>query len=338
MSGRTATTSFRGRWGLAGVAAAGALALALVESPFYLDMLFWILLWAAMAGAWNVVGGYAGQFSLGHGAFFGIGAYTSTLLYLTFGLTPWAGALAGGCVAAVCGVVVGVVCLRLRGPFFALATFALAELLRVVALYWRDLTGGAEGLILPFEPSWRTLMFRSKVPYGVVALGFLLLVSGLALLLEHSRVGLLLEAIREDEDAARSVGVRALRWKLGAAALSAFLAALGGTIYAHYLHVIEPDNVFGWEHSVQFALISIIGGMASWQGPILGSLVLTPLAIVLRGWFGGGYPGLHLAVYGPILILSVLFVPEGIVPWLARRLALARTRRRERLSFVEKSS
>lgn len=323
-------------WLLAGIAVAGAFALAVVESPFYLDMLFWVLLWAALAGAWNIVGGYAGQLSLGHGAFFGLGAYTSTLVYLTFGVSPWIAALLGGCVAAASGVVVGVVCLRLRGPFFALATFSLSELLRVLALYWRSLTGGAEGLILPFAPGWRTLMFQGKVPYGVAALGFLVLVTGVALALQHSRAGLLLEAIREDEDAARSVGVRVLRWKLAATALSAFLAAQGGTLYAHYLHVIEPDSVFGWEHSVQFALITIIGGMATWQGPIVGSLFLTPLAIVLRGWFGGAYPGLHLAVYGPIVIASVLFLPEGIVPWAGRRLAEVRTRWLSRLAFAEK--
>lgn len=321
---------------LSGVGAVGAGVLLTAPNAFYQDIVFWIMFWAGLAGAWNLVGGYVGQFSLGHAAFFGIGAYTSTLLYLTFGLSPWLGALAGGSLAALVGLAIAVVCLRLRGPFFALATLALAELLHILALYWRSLTRGAEGLTLRFAPSFQALMFETKIGYGAVALGFLIIVTGVALVLERSRVGLLLQALREDEDAARSVGVRVLRWKVVAAGLSAFFTALGGTLYAQYLQVIEPETVFTWEVSVQLALIAIIGGTAAWQGPIVGSLFLTPLAIGLRAWLGGSYAGLHLVVYGPILILSVLFMPEGLVPRTTEWFGMRRIRRQARLPLAER--
>jgi len=309
---------------LLGVGAAFAFG---VASPFWLDLVFWVVFWAALAQAWNIVGGYVGQLSLGHTAFFGIGAYTSTLADLHWDLTPWLGSLLGAALAAAVGLVVAVVCLRLRGPFFALATLALAELLLITAIQWRDLTEGAEGLTLPFSPGLGNLMFETKTGFCLYALGLFALVSAVAIAIEHTRIGLLLHAIRNDEDGARSVGVRVLRWKVAAAAVSAGLTALCGTLYAQYLQVIEPSTVFNWEISVQLALLAIIGGRGTWTGAIVGSLFLTPLAIGLRAWLGSSHAGLHLVVYGPVLILSVLFIPEGIMPWVATRWHTARARR-----------
>lgn len=312
----------------AGLLAVGVAFAVGLSNPFWLDLVFWICFWAALAQAWNIVGGYVGQLSLGHTAFFGIGAYASTLANLHWDLTPWLGSILGAAIAAVVGLVVAIVCLRLRGPFFALATLALAELLLITAIQWRDLTEGAEGLTLPFEPSLGNLMFETKTGFCLYALGLLALVSAVALAIEHTRVGLLLHAIRNDEDGARSVGVRVLRWKVAAAAVSAGLTALGGTLYAQYLQVIEPSTIFTWEISVQLALLAIIGGRGTWLGAIVGSLFLTPLAIGLRAWLGSSHSGLHLVVYGPVLILSVLFIPEGIVPRLSQWLRARRGRRR----------
>ena len=310
-----------------GLLALGAGALFAISSSFWLDLVFWICFWAALAQAWNIVGGYVGQLSLGHTAFFGLGAYTSTLATLRWDLTPWLGGLMGALIVAAVGFAVALVCLRLRGPFFALATLALAELLLIVAVQWRALTEGSEGLTLPFRPGLANLMFETKAGFGLYALGLLALVTAVTLLVEHTRVGLLLQAIKNDEDAARSVGVRVLRWKVTAAAVSAALTALGGTLYAQYLQVIEPSSVFNWEVSVQLALIAIIGGWGNWLGAIVGSVFLTPLAIGLRAWLGGSYAGLHLVVYGPILIVSVLFIPEGVVPWASEWMRSRRARR-----------
>ncbi len=291
-----------------------------IRQPFYLNILVMTLFYAAASSAWNLVGGYAGQLSLGHAAFFGIGAYTSTLLYLNFDISPWLGLLIGGALAAAFAIGISYPCFRLRGPFFALSTIAFAEVMRILSLHFRDITKGGVGLMIPFKPGLANFLFRDKAVYAFIAYAFLLLMTGMALLIERSRAGYYLAALRDDEDAAEATGVNTSRYKLVVTMISAFFTAVAGTFYAQYLAFIDPDIVFSIHLSIQLAMISIIGGMGTIIGPILGSFILTPLDAFLRGWLGGLYAGLGFIVYGLILIFVVIYLPDGIIKWLRQSL------------------
>jgi branched-chain amino acid transport system permease protein len=283
------------------------------SSDYHLDMLVQIYMWAAAATAWNILGGYAGQFSLGHAAFFGIGAYASSLLFLAFGLTPWLGMLAGAASAGLFALLIGYLSIRLRGPFFTLATIAMAEVLQISAVHWRGLTGGSEGLSLPFAADVANFTFDGRRPYAFVALGFLAFALAVCFAIERSRLGYYLVAIREEEDAARALGVPVLRVKLVAAVVSAALTALVGTYYAQYVLWIEPAHTFSLDVSVQLALMVIIGGLGTLLGPAIGAALMIPLNMFLRAWLGASVSGLYLVFYGLVLVLVVLFAPQGLV-------------------------
>jgi branched-chain amino acid transport system permease protein len=298
-----------------------ALAAALVlgpplVSPYVLHILVLVLFFAFLGVAWNLLGGYAGQFSFGHAAFFGIGAYTSTLLLVRFGLSPWLGFLAGGALAAVFGCFAGYLAFRygLRGPYFALVTLAFAEMLRLVALNW-TVVGGPMGILIPLpragDALWR-LQFPDKLPYYYLMLALLGLALWLNRTIEHARLGHVLAAIRENEDAAEASGVDTLAAKLWAMAFSAFLTALGGTFYAQYFSFIDPTLAFGPAVSVEILLRPIVGGPGTLIGPVLGSLVLTPLSELTRRLIRGR-PGLDVMVYGAVLVAVVTFLPGGLV-------------------------
>jgi len=283
-----------------------------IDNPYYLDTLITILLWAGLAGAWNISGGYAGQLSLGHGAFFGIGAYTSTVLLLTSDLSPFVGMFAGASLAMLVAIGIGAVCFRLKGPFFVLATLAFGEVAHIAAINWRSITGGANGLQIPYDAGWLNFTFLSEKPYVYIAFLYLIIVYASNKYMEHSRLGYQLAGIREDEEAARSLGVNSWRAKLLALGISAFLTALGGTFYAQYIQIIDPDSTFSWTVSIQPALLTIVGGLGTAAGPILGSIIMIPMSQVIRVQLGGTYSGAHLAVYGVILIAIVLFLPRGL--------------------------
>jgi branched-chain amino acid transport system permease protein len=277
-----------------------------------------ILFWALAASAWNIAGGYAGQFSLGHAAFLGIGAYSSTLLKVHYGMSPWAGMVVGGVIAALFAAALGYLTLRLRGPFFVLVTIAFAEVLRIVAVYWSGLTHGSEGISIPFEPGFANMMFPGRLTYLYIVLGALFVVFLIADSLRRSRLGYHMAAMREDEDAAETLGVDTIRVKLVSIALSAFFTAVAGTLYAQYILFIEPATVLGINFSIQVALISIIGGMGTSVGPILGSLLMTPLGEILRAYFADSAQGLQLIIYGTLLIVIVIFMPRGLAAVAAR--------------------
>jgi branched-chain amino acid transport system permease protein len=305
------------------MARAGWVAAALVAvaappfaSPYVVHILVLVAFFAFLGTAWNILGGYAGQFSFGHAAFFGIGAYTSTLLLVRADVSPWLGLVAGGLLAATFGCFAGYLAFRygLRGPYFALVTLAFAEMLRLVAVNW-PATGGPLGLLIPLPrggDSWWRLQFREKLPYYYVMLALLALVLWLARRLERSRLGYTLAAIRENEDAAEASGVDTLRTKLAAMALSAFLTALGGSFYAQYYGFIDPTLAFGVAVSVEILLRPIVGGPGTLTGPLLGSLVLTPLSELTR-WAIRGRPGVDVMIYGAILVLVITFLPRGLV-------------------------
>jgi branched-chain amino acid transport system permease protein len=296
----------------------------LIRNDFYLDGLILIFIWGAFAGAWNILAGYAGMVSLGHNAFFGIGAYTSTLLLLHFGLTPWIGMIVGGLVALCVGLILGVVCFRLRSHYFALATLAFGEVGSILAVNWRSLTGGSEGLALPIQPSVYLFSFSSKLPYVYIGLFFFLVVIAVSYAIEHSRLGYYLTAFRENEDAARALGVRTGQVRLIAMALSSFLSAIIGTFYAQYVVFIDPTSVMRIQISVQVALFAIVGGIGTALGPAIGAVIFVPITILLRAKMGTSLPGLHVVIYGIILVLVLLYMPQGISAKLKERIPILR--------------
>jgi branched-chain amino acid transport system permease protein len=290
-----------------------ALVIGFVRNPFYLDVLIMILLWAMLASSWNIAGGYAGMFSLGHGAFIGIGAYMSSMLFIHFKLSPWIGMLIGAIAAGIIASFLGTICGRLKGHYFALATIAFVELINIAGVQLKELTRGSEGLSIPFHAGLANFMFESKVTYAYIGLIFVALFYFLSLALERSKLGYYLVAMREDEDAAKSLSINTPRIKMISIGISGFLAAIGGTFYAQYILFIEPDTVLSFNFSVQVALVTIVGGMGTALGPVIGSFLLTPLSMLLRAYLGGGLAGLHIVIYGFLLIIVVFFIPAGIV-------------------------
>lgn len=282
-----------------------------ITSPYYRDWLISSYIWAGTACAWNIIGGYAGQLSIGHAAFFGIGAYSTTLLSLNFGISPWIGMILGGIISAVTAAVVGIATLRLKGTFFVLATIAFTEVVRLMAIAWRDLTRGSLGISLDFKPSFLNMMWQDKFPYVCVSFAFMLLIYVICRIIESNKFGYFLVAIREDQDAAQSLGVNTAKYKTLAFMLSAFLTSMGGSIYSLYILYIDPDFVFGIMISVQLLLIAIVGGRSSALGPILGAVIVVPLGSFLRGQLST-ISGLHGFLYGLALTVVIIFAPDGI--------------------------
>jgi branched-chain amino acid transport system permease protein len=304
--------------------AVAGLAPLVVRDAFLLDGLVLILIWGASAAAWNVAGGYAGQVSLGHSAFFGLGAYASALLATRWELSPWLGLVVGALVATTVGLVIGYLSNRLRGPYFVLATIAFSQVLLIVGSRWRGFTAGSEGIPVPFRPGFWTLGIADKRVWVWIVLTLAVLVYLVQLYLERSRRGYQLAAVREDEDAALSLGVPARQLKVAAIAVSAALTAACGALWAQYVGFVDPFYVFSVDLSVRFALAAIIGGLGTALGPFLGSALVTAVETYLRAQFGGigaGLVGIYLIIYGVVLILVVRFVPGGLTGWIAARLA-----------------
>jgi branched-chain amino acid transport system permease protein len=310
----------RRRWGALVVFGLAALIPLGVHDAFFLDSLVLILLWGALSAAWNVAGGYAGQVSLGHSAFFGIGAYAAALLSTRWQQSPWLGLVLGVVVSLAAGAVIGYLSNRLRGPYFALSTIAFSQVLLIVASRWRAFTAGSEGIPVPFRPGFLTLGL-GHVAWVYVALVVALVYYGLSVYFERSRIGYQLAGVREDEDAAEALGIASRRLKIFAVVLSAALTSVCGTLWAQYVGFVDPFYVFSVDLSIRFALNTIIGGMGTALGPWLGSLLITSLETYLRATFAGvktGFTGTYLIIYGCVLILVVRFVPEGLAGVAAR--------------------
>jgi branched-chain amino acid transport system permease protein len=297
--------------------AVGILAPLTVRDNYFLDTISLILLWGAMAGAWNIAGGFAGQVSLGHAAFFGLGAYLVALPQIYWGWSAWFGLLLGAGLSAATGLIVGYLSNRLRGPYFALGTIALSQVLLIVFSRWREVTRGGEGVPIPFRPGLENLAFVGKAPWVYVMLVYLLVVFAVALYFERGRFGYLLAAVREDEDAAEALGIDTRRLKVVAIVVSALLTAVGGALWAQSVGFVDPFYVFSIDISVKLALVAIIGGMGRSIGPLVGSVLIISTESYLRATLSGpqaGQTGLYLIIYGLILILVVRFLPQGLAP------------------------
>lgn len=295
-----------------------ALAAPLFFDPrgYSIRVLCMIFLFAAMAQSWNIVGGLANQTSLGHAAFFGIGAYTSTLLQLKLGVSPWLGLIVGMVLAACVAGLLAIPTLKLAGHYFALATLAFAEVMRIIANSFGGLTGGPQGLSIPYNPEggFASFQFSSTVSHYYVMLAAFVLISGVLWAMKTSAFGYRLRAVRENEDAAEVAGVNTFRTKLTALMISAALTALCGTLFAQFNFFFDPDSVFGSAGiSIRMALIAIIGGIGSLAGPLLGALFLLPLEELINATLSSRSAGLSQLIYGVILIVVILVKPAGFV-------------------------
>jgi len=291
--------------------AVGALTWAL-DSGVWLTFVMLTLYAALLAQAWNLLGGSGGQFSFGHALFFGCGAYVQAIAQLQGGLNAWVALALAVAVAGAVGLAVGAVTFRygLKGSYFALVTLAFAEVFRILALSV-GFTGGGVGLMLPLAESVANLQFASRKGYIAVVLGFVVAALLVTAWLRHSRFGAQLQAVRDNEDAARAVGVDPYRTKLGAITLSGAFMGAAGAFYLQVFQYIDPAIAFGPHVSVEALVGAIVGGMGTLWGPVLGAFVLHLLADLTRNLFGQ-LPGLNMVIYGTVLVLIVMFLPRGL--------------------------
>jgi branched-chain amino acid transport system permease protein len=294
-----------------------------VSSPTYLQIMILLYFYAYLTTSWNLVGGFAGVLPLGHSAFVGVGAYTSTILYLHYGLSPWLGMIVGGVLAALVGVMIGKPTFKMRGAYFALSTIAFAEGLRVMVENINQLgpftINGPRGLLIPLVGnSLVKYQFLKKEPYYYILLIMLLLVLALTYVVSRRKMGYYLAAGGEEPEAAESLGVNVARYKLMAMAMSCFLTALAGTFYAQLMLYFYPKGILGLDLSFELAFIALIGGRGTIAGPILGAFLLRPLNEFTRIYLSGYLPGLHLVIFGLILILVMIYQPRGLQEPLSR--------------------
>ena len=300
--------------GLGGIALVLLVLPQVVTSHFYVDIFIRVLLFAFIGVAWNLMGGYAKQLSLGHAAYFGLGAYTSTLLQINYDVSPWIGMIAGGGVAMLASLPIGALCFRLKGPYFAISTIAMAEVLMLLFLKFRDFAWGAEGTTIPNLGNAPLMMqFEEKAGYYYIALGLLALGLSINYWIEKSWMGYYLVALGEDEDAAEAVGVDVPKVKRHIYLISAFLTALAGTFYVQYIYFIDPNTAFSFNISVEAALVSIVGGIGTLWGPVVGTVLLEVTSALLQSWLGGGHGGVQLTVYALILMAVILWRPAGLL-------------------------
>jgi branched-chain amino acid transport system permease protein len=322
------------------------LCLVLLPAPLFLDrfqagIAVQVLLFALLGVAWNLMSGFAGEFSFGHAAFFGLGAYAAAFLTTSSGISPWLGMLAGAVAAAVLGIAIGYLSFRyrLKGVYFALATFAVAEMLRLL-VSGLDALSGSRGITIPLVgggSSWAMIQFATGArEYFYVALALFALTQLAVILLIRSRWGLLILATREDAEGAAAAGVDTLRYRLLAISASAALTAIGGAYYAVYYFFVNPDTAFGSAVSISILLPAVVGGTGSLWGPVLGSVIVTLLGQAAVGAtrappeavaFLRGVAGLDRIIYGVALVVMIMFLPRGLVPALATLTMLGRRRK-----------
>lgn len=283
-----------------------------VPGSFPKQVAILVLLYGGLGSAWNIVGGFVGRISLGHAAFFGMGAYATMLLLTSFHVTPWIGMAVGALAAAALALLVGWPTLRLKGHYFAMATIALGEVLRILFNDW-PWVGAASGLEAPIHISWATLIFRSQTPYYFIALGLALLSALVAHAYVTGKAGYYWQAIRGDENAALSLGVPSARYKMDGLVLSALLTGLWGGFYAVHVGFINPDSAFDLTISVQMVLVAVLGGVGTLAGPWIGALILMPLGEITRVAFGGSGRGVDLLLYAVVIVLITVFQPGGIL-------------------------
>jgi branched-chain amino acid transport system permease protein len=297
-----------------GVIAALAAVPLLTDDQFLLNMFIFVFLFAAMGHGWNVIGGYTGQVSLGHAVMFAGGAYTTTILFAYYGITPLVGLWVGGLVAAIVGLVIGGVTFRLRYHYFAMATLAAALIARVIFFRW-DWVGGATGIEYPFGElgTLYSLTFREKAPYYYIIGGYALLVTVVVYVLDRSRLGVYLQAINMDEEAAENAGIDAFRYKMYAMGVSSFVTGVAGGLYAQYVLYIDPMSTLRVLRNIDIIMVAVVGGVGTVFGPLLGAAIFVPVREYTRAFLGGTQTGLDWVIFGVVLLLISMYRPGGIL-------------------------
>jgi branched-chain amino acid transport system permease protein len=296
------------------LAAIAAVVPLFVKDSYVQNIMVLTLMWGALSQSWNILSGYCGQISLGHALYFGIGAYTTTLLFTKFGVLPWFGMLGGGAISAVIAMGLGYPCFRLRGHYFVIATIVIAEIGLLLFHNW-DWAGAAMGIEIPVRgDSWLKFQFpRSKLPYFYFALALACVAWFVTWWLEDSKWGYWWRAVKDNPDAAESLGVVVFNSKMGAAAVSAFLVAVGGSFYAQFVSYIDPESIMGFHISLLMALPAVLGGIGTLWGPMLGAVILIPLTELTRSYAGGSGRGVDLIVYGGLIVAISLARPQGLI-------------------------
>jgi branched-chain amino acid transport system permease protein len=272
-----------------------------------------VFMFGMMAVAWNIMGGYAGMFSFGQVAFFGIGAYTSSFLLITYHINPWLGLVVGGLIAALVAAAIGYPCSNLRGHYFAIASIAFGEIVRTHFNNWK-LVGAAEGMTLPMlEESFENFMFHSsKLPYYYIMLAFLIISLVVCYIVATSKMGYYFRAIKESHDVAKVLGINVVWYRLIAIMISAFLTAMAGTFYAQYVLYLDPESVLILPISIQIVLISMLGGAGSIMGPVIGAAILMPVSEITRVMLGHKGTGIDMIIYGALITLISVYQPKGV--------------------------
>ena len=300
------------------LAAIGVILFPFLFSDYIVHIGIMTLLFAHLGSSWNLIAGYGGIMSIGQAVFYGIGAYTSSILLIQWSLSPWIGMIIGALISALVALFIGYLCFhfKLKGWYFGLTTVAFGDLFLIMAINF--FPGKAAGLYLPLaETGWSGFQFLEKKTYYFIILGFFCVCMLITRVMIRSRIGYYLRAIREDEDVAESLGVYLMRYKLISFAISAFLTALGGTFYAQYMLFVDPPMVFSLDKTLEMIIRVLVGGMGTYWGPLVGSIILTPMGELFNLILGQA-AGLHLVFYGVLLVIFIIFLPYGLVGLVAR--------------------
>jgi len=290
-----------------------------ITQTFPIHVMILVFMFGMLGVAWNIMGGYAGMFSFGQAAFFGIGAYTSSYLLIAFQVNPWIGLILGGLVAALVAAAIGYPCSNLRGHYFAIASIAFSEIVRIHFNNW-SLVNAAEGITIPMMPeSLANFMFHSsKLPYYYIIMAFLLIAVIVCYIVATSKMGYYFRAIKESHDVAEVLGINVVKYRLIAIMVSAFLSAMAGTFYAQYILYIDPESVMLGAISIQIVLISMLGGAGSVLGPVLGAAILVPLSETTRVMLGHKGTGVDMLIYGFLITIISVYQPQGVWEWFTR--------------------
>lgn len=289
---------------------------AAVDLGYLLQSAIVILLYMYWACCWNIMGGYAGLFSLGNGIYIGLGAYTSAILWVNLGLTPWLGMLAGGLVAGLISLAMGYPTFKLKGMYYSLATFALLSVFRIIFTSNKYLFGiqiyGSDGYKIPVDVGFWNMQFNSKLGYYYIVIALVVISIAVCKFISKSQMGYYFRAIKANQGSAASLGVNVVKLKLQAQFITAFLTGVGGAFYAQLMQYLGPSTIFGTDLSITILILVIVGGSGTLWGPVVGAAILMPLNQYFRTALSN-VSGLATIIYGLTLALVVFFAPGGIL-------------------------
>jgi branched-chain amino acid transport system permease protein len=292
-----------------------AVMLPFILPSFYVHVLIMTFLAASVASAWNIIGGFAGQFSLGHSVFFGIGGYGVAIPLQDYGISPVLGIPLGVLISVVLSIIIGLPTFKLRGHYFALATLAVVMIFLDLSIYFKGFTHGTTGIPLVDKPGAWDLVFRTKLPMYYLFLALLFMTLFLSYLISKSKIGCYFKAIREDEEAAEALGINSAYFKHVALIMSAMITSVAGSLYVCYILYIDSRTAFDLMRGIYWALLALVGGLGTVTGPIVGALLIEPFNLLLKSIAPGHFGAVSNCVYGILFVILALRTPEGVVVW-----------------------